>query len=603
MGGDADVGFRDPDVEAVELVAAQIDAAYAKHPTWYQFSMDFRSTSDPDDAVGDPLAESSVDDDAGHEAEFPPEKLARQAALLAFSYVVAFTDEQGRAKLVLGPFSRFNDDIWPLPPQQVPAEVARWWPKLAAAVTGSAPRARLHAACFLRGGRGRAQQGREAAAAYLMAAKTVGREAEVVEHLHSALRIGRALKDSTVVGSALEELLAFAAEKLKVPAVGLGHAVKALEVAAEDPACPARIDELAERLITTAGFVPLIDRGLQILLQRAEVTVKSEVWGRRIDLHRTEALGADQPAVRIFKLQQALKLAEQAGDRHRREQLASDLQVAAQEDLGMLHLSAASHQYEEEVANQIDAMIGDVGWNQALVDFATFGPVTGDPERNREAISARMETSILHSLMPTHLLGPDGLPAYTGVDAADRFEVELVGWEAELITNWSRPLARGLHEIPPRFGIPTGRSLFDFLLSWPGANPNTARVLTVALLRFWAGDSDAATYTVIPQIEGTIRALIKNEGRGIYRLQQQHKPGQTLGLGGLLPILAETHDISEAWIRAYSAALVHPAGLNLRNQLMHGFGGLTGPDTAAIILHLLLHLGTLRSRPVAPAAA
>lgn len=93
------------------------------------------------------------------------------------------------------------------------------------------------------------------------------------------------------------------------------------------------------------------------------------------------------------------------------------------------------------------------------------------------------------------------------------------------------------------------------------------------------------------------------EGRGIYRVQQQHRPGQTVGLGALLPILAETHDIPDERIRTYSAALVHPAGLNLRNQLMHGFGGLTGPDTAAIILHLLLHLGTLTglSGPSRPA--
>lgn len=93
------------------------------------------------------------------------------------------------------------------------------------------------------------------------------------------------------------------------------------------------------------------------------------------------------------------------------------------------------------------------------------------------------------------------------------------------------------------------------------------------------------------------------DGRGIYRVQQQHRPGQTVGLGALLPILAETHDIPDERIRTYSAALVHPAGLNLRNRLMHGFGGLTGPDTAAIILHLLLHLGTLTglSGPSRPA--
>lgn len=598
MSHDTDTPGEDPESEAVRVVAAQIDTAYTEHPTWHQFNLDFRSTTDPDDAVGDPLAEPSIPDDESDTpaAEPSAEKLTRQAALLVFSYVVDFADEKGRPKLVFGPYSRFNDDVWPLPPDKVSADVATLWSRLAAAVTGSAPRARLHAACFLRGGRGRAQHGRDAAAAYLEAAEEAGRKPETVEYLHSALRIGRALGDSTIVQTALEKLLDFAAAELENTDAGLGFAVQSLEVADAEPSCPARVEGLAEQLSTTARYVPIADRGLQILLRRAAPAAKPSLWGRRIDLQRTEALAADQPAVKIFKLQQALHLAEEAGDRARREQLASDLQATAQEDLGMIHMSAASHQYEEEVANQIDAMIGHVSWPQALVDFATFGPVTGNLEQNREVIKARMDASLLHKLMPTHLLGPDGLPAYTGITEEDRFEVELVGWERELLTNWSRPLARALHKIPERFETPSGPELFEFLKSWPGANLNAVRVLTVALLRYWAGDSDAATYTAMPQIEGSIRSLVKAQGRGIYRLQQQHKPGQTLGLGALLPILAETYEISEAWIRTYNAALVHPAGLNLRNQLMHGFGGLTGPDTAAIVLHLLLHLGTLNSR-------
>ena len=596
MSADSDTPAQDPESDAVRVVASQINAAYTEHPTWYQFNLDFRSTTEPDDAVGDPLADPPSDDETETRAEPSAEKLVRQAALLVFSYVVDFADEKGRPKLVFGPSSRFNDHVWPLPPDKVGVEIAVWWPRLAASVTASAPRARLHAACFLRGGRGRAQHGRDAAAAYLEASGEIGRKPEIVEDLHSALRIGRALGDATIVDTALNRLLDFVAAELETPDAGLGFAVGALEVAAAEPRCPTRVDELAEQLGITARYVRIADRGLKILLRRAAPADKPALWGRRIDLQRTEAMAADLPAVKIFKLQQALHLAEEAGDRTRREHLASDLQATAQEDLGMIHMSAASHQYEEEVANQIDAMIGHASWDRALVDFATFGPVIGRVEQNREVIRARMDASVLHRLMPTHLLGPDGLPTYTGITEEDRFEVELVGWEAELLTNWSRLLARGLREIPERFGTPSGPDLFEFLKSWPGANSTTVSVLTVALLRYWAGDSDATTYTAMPQIEGSVRSLVKAQGRGIYRLQQQHKPGQTLGLGALLPILAETHDISDAWIRTYNAALVHPAGLNLRNQLMHGFGGLTGPDTAAVVLYLLLHLGTLDIR-------
>ena len=588
----------DPVSEAFGIVAAQIDAAYTENPTWYQFTLAFRSTAEPDDAIGDPLATPPPEepDETAASAEPNAEKLVRQAALLAFSYVVSFVDEKDRPKLVFGPFSSFNNEIWPHPPHKIPDEIAARWPRLAAEVTGSAPRARLRAASFLRGGKGQAQHGRDAATAYLDAANEAGRRPEIVEYLRSALRIGRAIRDATIVDTALDKLLVFVATEMESTDAGLGFAVQALEVAAAEPSCPARVDELAEQLSKRARYLPIADRGLQVLLKRAAPADKAAVWGRRIDLQRAEAMAADLSAVKVFKLQQALGLAEKAGDPTRREQLASDLQAAAQEDLGMLHLSATSHQYEEEVANQIDAMIGHANWARAIQSFATFGPVTGSPERNREVIEARLGASVLHRLMPTQLLGPDGLPSYTGISEEDRFEVELVRWEAELLTNWARLLAHGLHKIPERFGTPSGQELFKFLNTWPGFNVATVQVLAVALMRYWAGDSDATTYTALPQLEGSIRSLVRAQGRGVYRIQKQHKPGQTLGLGALLPILAETHQISDAWIRAYNAALVHPAGLNLRNHLMHGFGGLTGPDTAAIVLYLLLHLGTLEAR-------
>lgn len=43
---------------------------------------------------------------------------------------------------------------------------------------------------------------------------------------------------------------------------------------------------------------------------------------------------------------------------------------------------------EEEVASQIDAMIGHETWDRALIRFARFGPITGNLETNREVIKA-----------------------------------------------------------------------------------------------------------------------------------------------------------------------------------------------------------------------
>lgn len=76
----------------------------------------------------------------------------------------------------------------------------------------------------------------------------------------------------------------------------------------------------------------------------------------------------------------------------------------------------------------------------------------------------------------------------------------------------------------------------------------------------------------------------------MYRLQREHKPGQYAGLGQLLPILQEEYDLDESRSRFLSALLRHPAGLNLRNQMLHGFVGDPGPGVAATLLHAALSL-------------
>jgi hypothetical protein len=130
--------------------------------------------------------------------------------------------------------------------------------------------------------------------------------------------------------------------------------------------------------------------------------------------------------------------------------------------------SASSAIFEEEVAKIIDAMVAGDSWEQSLVSFARFPPVSGEPEKNRELIKQRHAAYPLQALFPTQLLGPDGLPAYTGTSAEDRFEVEVVRWETDLIKGWLPLLVQGLHELPRRHPTPSAQDLHGFLQQWPG---------------------------------------------------------------------------------------------------------------------------------------
>lgn len=597
-------------------VAAEVDTIAAENPSWMKFSLqvqatfgsplDRRARTRPPKAPSQDREADQPDDDDPDDQTSENQTASksnagddpvRQAALFACSYGLSFeNDDRGRSQYRLEPFFQSDSYSWPPRPDDVAADVADWWPVIAELVHAPAPKARLHGAAFLRGGRDRVLHANNGAEAYFEANRMAARKPEAVDYLQAALRLARAIRSDVLVERALTSLLNFVEDELQTSDDGLGFAIQALEIVAAEPAAPARLNELAELLSDAASYVPLADRALRILLSRAAQGDKPALWRRRVERRRTEALAADHPSVKSVKLQHALQLAQESGQTDLRDLVAADLQACARDDLGMVAFSASSFQYEEAVAEQVKAMIGAETWEDALLRLAHFGPLTGITEKNREIVRDQHAASPLLALLPVQLLGPDQLPSYTGTTPEDRFNVDLVRQEVQLLNAWLPVLARSFHDIPVRHGLPTAADLYTFLRQWPSFTQTSAEVIVVALQRLWAGDADAATYTAMPQIEGNVRDLIMSVNRGVFRAQRDHRPGQTLGLGALLPILAETHEIREDWIRYYQAALVHPAGSNLRNLLLHGFRGRTGAAAASLVLHLLLHLGTLTER-------
>jgi hypothetical protein len=285
-----------------------------------------------------------------------------QAAVFACSYVVAFEDDRGRAQFSVKPFFESDDYSWPLLPREVDPEIAVWWPVLADLVQSPAPKARLHSIAFLRGGSDRARHAKAAGEAYLYAAHTAARKPESVDDLHAALRLSRAVRDVELAGRALNGLLDFVDSELQTRETGLGFAVQALEIAAAEPAPTQRVGGLAERISHAAQYVPLADRALKILLRRASEQDKPTIWRRRVELRRAEALASDHPAVKSARLQNVLQIAQESGQTDLRDLVAAALQACAKEDLGRFSFKASSHQYEEAVADQIEAMIGADTW-------------------------------------------------------------------------------------------------------------------------------------------------------------------------------------------------------------------------------------------------
>ncbi|HVF04274.1 MAG TPA: hypothetical protein VNA20_05495 [Frankiaceae bacterium] len=520
--------------------------------------------------------------------------MPERAVLWALDYHVETVDAQGQRRVRLAP-AHESDDGSSDPPSvaRVDIEVVEVWRALLDLVNEPAARARLHHLLFERGGPEVMRHGSAGAEAYFAAAAVCERPMDAVQDLTAATRLARAVGHPDLLQNSLEQMADLTERLLGEVEPPAGPVIAALRYMVGEPGCPDRVDDLLDRASTSWPDPNRTDRVLAVLLDRcATPDDRTAVWRRRVAVFTADADAATSKIMRATRLQQALQRADRSGDRELRRETAALLQTVRHDELEMMTFTATSRRYDEEFEQLVDFVIGGQDWQRALITFAMCGPLTADPDRNRERIRAQHAEFPLAAYFPTELLGPDGLPSYQGTSEQDRFDVDLTQWEAELITQWARVLGPALHAIPERHGLPSLEELVGFLLQWPGLEPVVAAAVARSLLRYWTGDSEGAAYTIVPRIEAIARTLTLGTERGMYRLQHEHVPGQFPPLGTLLPILQEEGVIDEAHLRFLAALLRHPAGLNLRNHMLHGFVGDVGGTVTAVLLHAALYLGS-----------
>jgi hypothetical protein len=89
--------------------------------------------------------------------------------------------------------------------------------------------------------------------------------------------------------------------------------------------------------------------------------------------------------------------------------------------------------------------------------------------------------------------------------------------------------------------------------------------------RTWNEDYEAAAAVAFPLVEASVRSLLRELDESIYRLQKASDPGQYPGLWTVLEAL-EQSALDESWAYFIKWLLLGPpTGINLRNDLAHGF--------------------------------
>ena len=559
------------------------------------------------------LEETLEDEDVITAAALP---LLERAAWAAMRYHVEITNDGAKERARVEPNTRGPDGTTdPVDTDDLHPDVLHSWLDLAGVVTGPAAQAQLGHLLFQAGAPEARTHAQNAIDGCLALAAGDARHTDKVQAARTAVRLARAVNDKPRYETALTQLRTVAENAITGDRPSVGAARDAFRTLISEDATGT--DALIEKACSAWPDSEQTDMFLHLLLKVAtDPADRESIWTRRVENFIDIAEHSDRNIVRAMRLRQALEVAEQSGTRELRQRAAVLLQGVRHLDLGMMHITASRHQFEEQFEEVVAQLLQDRGageltpiddedassdnengqkgderptWYRRLVNFANIEPPTGDPTSNRELIAMQQRLSPLAQIFPKQLQTPEGLPLYAAGDGDEKFDLDLVEWECELLTTWTPFCAEALQRVIAS-GMPTTEQLVASLTSDPVSPPQIAVQLAASFQRFWSGDGEAAVFITLPLIEALIRNAVIDADHGIYRLQKNQQPGQYVGLGVLLPLYYDSYNIDEREQRFLTAIFNHPAGWNLRNLAMHGYLPNISGQVAALVLYAALRV-------------
>lgn len=618
------------DPSDVARVAAKLDAVAQQPSRWKRhqrahelfLNRPYGTPAQPPAEAGQTegdVEETLEEEDVVTAATLP---LLESSAWAAMRYHVEIANDGAKERARVEPDMREPDGTTdPVETDDLHPEVLHSWLALAAVATSSAAQAQLGHLLFQAGATDGRTHAQNAIDGYLALAAGDARHTDKAHAARIAVRLARAVNDTSRYKTALTQLGTVAENAITGSKPSVGAARDTFRTLISENA--AGTDALIELACAAWPSSEQTDMFLHLLLKVAtDPADRDSIWARRVDNFIDIAEHADHNIVRAMRLRQALEVAEQSGIRELRQRAAVLLQGVRHLDLGMMHISASRHQFEEQFEEVVAQLLQDRGageltpighedagpdkegsedcedeqtdgerptWYRRLVNFANIEPPTGDPTSNRELVAMRQRLAPLSHIFPKQLQTPEGLPLYTAGDESEKFELDLVEWESELLTTWTPFCAEALQRVIAD-DMPTTEHLVASLTSDPVSPPHIAVQLAASFQRFWSGDGEGAVFITLPLVEALIRNAVIDADHGIYRLQKNQQPGQYVGLGPLLPLYYDSYNIDEREQRFLTAMFNHPAGWNLRNLAMHGYLPNISEQVAALVLYAALRV-------------
>lgn len=521
------------------------------------------------------------------------------ALLMAFQYGEATDSRPGEAYFIKL-FAYEDGSQYPPELSAVPVEVAALWDRASAAVSSPLARARLHDLCF-EGRWGRfGDHARLAGEAYIELAdqlahgQTFGQSwAVCASRQCKALRrvriLARLTRNSDLGGRAADAIVDAIREVLGIDPFNPGRAVVLLETAINEDLAAQEIDDLLTLLRAEKRDVFSTERAIRLQHARAaNYEARRKLERELVEAWTKEAEGSD-PARRASSLATAATYARDFGISDLLAQLTSELQQTKLEDHGLVERSVSVSVDASEGEAYVQCFLGQPSWREALLLLVANDPPTGNVERNRAKAEHIAWIAPFRAKLPETVLGADGLPRFTTVTDEEKAERRLIRCELAQLRVHGAFVTEILRRIGAKWGPIPVEDLATFLGEAAHVAPPVSVALARAFNRYFHGDFEAAGYVAAPQIERVVRDIVLAVNEPAYRLQRKKTPGQYPGLGALLPFLPQAK-VNESWVRFIKTVFTAAAGMNFRNDLLHGFIDEIDAGRAAFVLLAALYL-------------
>ena len=524
-----------------------------------------------------------------------PDDVDRQRLADAFRFHV---DTQAGGEH-FGPMATFtNGTTIPAPLAEIPTETCEVWAGVVDHATHARVRARLHDLLFERRWGNPGAHAAGAIEAYIEDVAPIDPPSmRTVDALVRAHELAKMTKRGDLADRVAAELLRTSEASLDDPEPKPGVALRLLQVLVDARSPNPAVDRLLERARETYPDAWNVESTIKLQLRRApDGEARTALQRARVEWWLEEADGAD-PLVAVMHREKAARLARAAGLSDLVDRAVHAMQSADPPRLA--RITVRSSLTEQQMEELIESLIGDTWWD-SVMQVLSWGPPTGDVDRNRETAVELARDHPLQSLLPSVHLGGDGLPRYRPTSKEEEADDQLTQVETMGLQFHGGLTAEALRRAGERHA-PAPDEVAE-ALSRAGCQASNAAAISRVVRRFNDRDYEAATYTGLPLVERFCRGLLLQIDTPIYRIQRERKPGTYPGLGALLPLLQD-RGLDESWYRFLRTFLSAPNGWSFRNEALHGFVIDVDARPAGLVLIAVMYLALVRPEAGGEAAA